>query len=173
MEVLSVNAGRSSIKFLMYEMPEEKVLISGVFERIGLNDSLYTIKVNGEKLKKQATLNDHNDAVRILIEELFENKVISSLDEIKGIGHRVVQGGDYFNKTVVIDDEVIAKIDELSTLAPLHNPAAITGIKAAQAVVPDAVQTAVFDTAFHQTMDEVNYMYAVPYSWYTDYKISR
>ena len=173
MKVLSVNAGSSSLKFQMYEMPEEKVLISGVFERIGIDAPFYTIKINGEKIKKEVELPNHKVAFEILVKELMDYKVVESLDEIKGIGHRVVQGGDYFNKTVVIDDEVIAKIDELSTLAPLHNPAAITGIKAAQAVVPNAVQTAVFDTAFHQTMDEVNYMYAVPYSWYTDYKIRR
>ena len=173
MKILSVNAGSSSLKFQMYEMPEEKVLISGVFERIGIDAPFYTIKINGEKIRKEVELPNHKVAFEILVKELMDYKVVESLDEIKGIGHRVVQGGDYFNKTVVIDDEVIAKIDELSTLAPLHNPAAITGIKAAQAVVPNAVQTAVFDTAFHQTMDEVNYMYAVPYSWYTDYKIRR
>ena len=173
MKVLSINAGSSSLKFQMYEMPEEKVLISGVFERIGIDAPFYTIKINGEKIRKEVELPNHKVAFEILVKELMDHKVVESLDEIKGIGHRVVQGGDYFNKTVVIDDEVIAKIDELSTLAPLHNPAAITGIKAAQAVVPNAVQTAVFDTAFHQTMDEVNYMYAVPYSWYTDYKIRR
>ncbi|MBQ6817703.1 MAG: acetate/propionate family kinase, partial [Bacilli bacterium] len=173
MKVLSVNAGSSSLKFQMYEMPEEKALISGVFERIGIDNSFYTIKINGEKTKKEIDLKNHKQAFEILVEELIENKVVDSLDEIKGIGHRVVQGGAYFDKTVVVDEEVIDKIAELSTLAPLHNPAAITGIKAAQEVVPNAVQTVVFDTAFHQTMDEVNYLYAVPYSWYEDYKIRR
>jgi len=173
MKILSVNAGSSSLKFQMYEMPEEKALISGVFERIGLENSFYTIKINGEKTKKEVELKDHKRAFEILVEELIENKVVENLDEIKGIGHRVVQGGSYFDKTVIADDEVVAKIDELSTLAPLHNPAAITGINAAKAVVPNAVQTVVFDTAFHQTMDEVNYLYAVPYEWYTDYKIRR
>ena len=173
MKILSVNAGSSSLKFQMYEMPEEKALISGVFERIGIDNSFYTVKINGEKIKKEVDLKDHKRAFQILVEELIENKVVESLDEIKGIGHRVVQGGSYFDKTVVVDDEVVAKIEELSTLAPLHNPAAITGIKAAQTVVPNAVQTVVFDTAFHQTMDEVNYLYAVPYSWYTDYQIRR
>jgi len=173
MKVLSVNAGSSSLKFQMYEMPEEKVLISGVFERIGIDGSFYTIKMNGEKTRKEVSLSNHKVAFEILVKELLDNKVVETLDEIKGIGHRVVQGGDYFDKTVLVDDEVIAKIDELSALAPLHNPAAIIGIKAAQAVIKSAVQTVVFDTAFHQTMDEVNYMYAVPYSWYTDYKIRR
>ena len=173
MKILSVNAGSSSLKFQMYEMPEEKALISGVFERIGIGNSFYTIKVNGEKIKKEVELKDHKKAFEILVEELISNKIVESLEEIKGIGHRVVQGGAYFDKTVVVDDEVIAKIDELSTLAPLHNPAAITGINAASSVVPNAVQTVVFDTAFHQTMPEENYLYAVPYSWYEDYKIRR
>ena len=173
MKIISINAGSSSLKFCLFDMSDESVISSGNFERIGIDAPFYTIKINGEKIRKEVELPNHKVAFEILVKELMDYKVVESLDEIKGIGHRVVQGGDYFNKTVVIDDEVIAKIDELSTLAPLHNPAAITGIKAAQAVVPDAVQTAVFDTAFHQTMDEVNYMYAVPYSWYTDYKIRR
>ena len=173
MKILSVNCGSSSLKFQMYEMPEEKALISGVFERIGIDGSFYTIKINGEKIKKEVELKDHKRAFEILIDELKENKVVEDLDEIKGIGHRVVQGGAYFDKTVVVDEDVIAKIDELSALAPLHNPAAIVGIRAAQAVVPNAVQTVVFDTAFHQTMEEETYLYAVPYEWYTNYKVRR
>ena len=173
MKILSVNAGSSSLKFQAYEMPEEKVLISGLFERIGIDGSCYTIKVDGKKVKKEVELKDHKVAFEILMKELKENNIVESLDEIKGIGHRVVQGGSYFDKTVVVDEDVIAKIDELSALAPLHNPAAITGIRAAQAVAPNAVQTVVFDTAFHQTMEEENYMYATPYEWYTDYKVRR
>ena len=173
MNILSVNAGSSSLKFQMYEMPEEKALISGNFERIGIHNSFYTIKINGEKIKKEMDLPNHKVAFETLVKELEENKVVDSLEEISGIGHRVVQGGSYFDKTVVIDDDVIAKIEELNVLAPLHNPAAITGIKAAMEVIPNAVQTAVFDTAFHQTMPEENYIYAVPYEWYTDYKVRR
>ena len=173
MKILSVNAGSSSLKFQMYEMPEEKVLISGVFERIGLNDSLYTIKVNGEKLKKQATLNDHKDAVRILIEELFENKVIESLDEIKGVGHRVVHGGDKYAKSTIITEDVINTIEELSSLAPLHNPANLMGIKAFMEQLPTATSVAVFDTAFHQTMPIESYLYALPYEWYSKYGVRR
>ena len=173
MKILSVNAGSSSLKFQMYEMPEEKALISGNFERIGIHNSFYTIKINGEKIKKEMDLPNHKVAFETLVKELEENKVVDSLEEISGIGHRVVQGGAYFDKTVVIDDDVIAKIEELNVLAPLHNPAAITGIKAALEVIPSAVQTAVFDTAFHQTMPEENYIYAVPYEWYTDYKVRR
>lgn len=154
-------------------MPEEQVLISGLFERIGVGSSFYTIKVNGEKIKKEVELSNHEQAFKALVSELVENHVVDSLDDIKGIGHRVVQGGDYFDKTVVVNDEVTAKIDELSALAPLHNPAAITGIKAATVVFPGAVQTVVFDTAFHQTMPKENYLYALPISWYENYKVRR
>lgn len=173
MKILSVNAGSSSLKFQLYEMPEEKVLMSGLMERIGVGESFYTIKINGEKIKKTVELENHAKAFEILVEELKANNVVESLDEIKGIGHRIVQGGDFFDKTVVINDEVLAKIDELSSLAPLHNPAAVIGIKAAKEVFKDAVQTAVFDTAFHQTMPKENYLYALPMSWYTDYKVRR
>ncbi len=173
MKILSVNAGSSSLKFQLYEMPEEKVLISGLMERIGIGNSFYTIKVNGEKIKKEVELNNHEEAFETLVKELEANHVVSSLDEIKGIGHRVVQGGDFFDKTVVIDDDVLSKIEELSSLAPLHNPAAVTGIKAAMDVFPNAIQTAVFDTAFHQTMPKENYLYALPMSWYSDLKVRR
>lgn len=173
MKILSVNAGSSSLKFQAYEMPEETVLISGVIERIGIGNSFYTIKMNGEKIKKEVEIKDHRVAFEILVNELLENKIVNSLDEIKGIGNRVVQGGAYFDKTVIVDNDVIAKIDELSSLAPLHNPAAITGIKAAQEVIPNAIQTVVFDTAFHQTMSEENFLYALPYEWYTKYKVRR
>lgn len=173
MKILSVNAGSSSLKFTGFEMPEEEVLISGVFERIGLDNSFYTIKLNGEKIKKEVDLPNHTVAFELLIKELIDNNIVSSLDEIKGVGHRVVQGGAYFDKTELATDEVISKIDELSELAPLHNPAAITGIKAAIEVMPNATQTVVFDTAFHQTMEPAEYMYAVPYAWYENYSVRK
>lgn len=173
MKVLSVNAGSSSLKFQMYEMPEEKVLISGVFERIGIDGSFYTIKINGEKIKKEAVLNDHNDAVNILISELIDNKVIENLDEIKAVGHRLVHGGDKYSKSIVIDEDVIAKVEELSSLAPLHNPANLMGVRAFMARVPNALQVACFDTAFHQTMEPVNYIYPVPYEWYEKYSVRK
>ena len=173
MKILSVNAGSSSLKFQLYEMPEEKVLISGVFERIGINDSFYTIKLNGEKVKKEANLKSHKEAFEILVDELVSNNIVTDLNEIKGIGHRIVQGGSYFDKTVVVDEDVISKIDELSALAPLHNPAAIVGIRAAQSVFKEATQTVVFDTAFHQKMKEETYLYALPYEWCDEYKIRR
>lgn len=173
MKILSVNAGSSSLKFQLYEMPEEKVLISGLMERIGIGNSFYTIKINGEKIKKEIELNSHEEAFETLVKELEDNNVVESLEEIKGIGHRIVQGGDYFDRTVIIDKKVLSKIEELSALAPLHNPAAAVGIKAAIDVFPKAVQTAVFDTAFHQTMPKENYLYALPIKWYHDLKVRR
>ena len=173
MKVLAVNAGSSSLKFQTYEMPEENVLISGVFERIGMKESFYTIKINGEKIKKEINLENHEKAFEILVEELMNHGIVKDLEEIKGVGHRVVQGGAYFNKTEVISEDVLLKIDELSLLAPLHNPAALTGIKAAMKVIPNALGTVVFDTAFHQTMEEENYLYALPYEWCEEYKIRR
>ena len=173
MIILSVNAGSSSLKFTGFEMPSEDVLISGVFERIGIDNSFYTIKVNGEKIKKEVELPNHKVAFEILIKELMDNKIVESLDEIKGVGHRIVQGGAYFDKTVIADEDAVSKIDELASLAPLHNPAAIVGINAAKEVMPNAVQTVVFDTAFHQTMAPCEYMYAVPYVWYKEYGIRK
>ena len=173
MIILSVNAGSSSLKFTGFEMPSEDVLISGVFERIGIGSSFYTIKVNGEKIKKEVDLPDHKVAFEILIKELLDNKIVNSLDEIKGVGHRVAQGGSYFKKSEVATDDVIAKVDELSSIAPLHNPPAVMGINAAKEVMPNAVQTVVFDTAFHQTMAPTEYMYAIPYSYYEDYDIRK
>ena len=172
-KVISVNAGSSSLKFKLYEMPEEKVLISGVFERIGIDNSFYTIKLNGEKIKKEVDLADHKKAFEILVNELIDNKVINSCEEIKAIGHRTVQGGEKYKNTVVIDEGVINDMIKYSPLAPLHNPAAITGIRAAQEVFKDALQTAVFDTAFHATMAEENYIYPVPYEWYTEYGVRK
>ena len=173
MKILSVNAGSSSLKFQLYEMPNEEVLISGVFERIGIENSFYTIKLNGEKIKKEVELPNHKVAFEILVNELIDNAVIKSCDEVKAIGHRTVQGGEKYDHTVVIDDEVINDMVKYSPLAPLHNPAAITGIKAAMEVFKDALQTAVFDTAFHATIDKVNYMYPVPYEWYTNYGVRK
>ena len=173
MKILAVNCGSSSLKFKMYEMPEEEVLISGLFERIGEKASEYTIKLNGEKYSKEAELPNHKVAFEILVDELKKNNIIKKLDEIKGIGHRIVQGGAYFDKTVIADDDAVAKIDELAQLAPLHNKAAITGINAAKEVIPSALEAVTFDTAFHQTIEPVNYIYAVPYEWYTDYKVRK
>lgn len=173
MKILAVNCGSSSLKFKMYEVPEEKVLISGLFERIGIDNSKYTLKVNGNKIEKEVDLKDHKVAFTILVEELIKNKVIDSLEEINGIGHRVVQGGDYFDKSVLVNKETLKIVEDFSSLAPLHNPAAVTGIKASMEVIPNAVQSMTFDTAFHQTISEVNYMYACPYEWYEKHKVRK
>ena len=173
MKILSVNAGSSSLKFTAFEMPEEKILVSGNFERIGIHESFYTIKINGEKIRKEVDLPNHTTAFQILMQELIDLKVVSSLDEIKGIGHRVVQGADHYDKSVLATDEVVEDIDSLSSLAPLHNPAAVLGIKAAKEVVPNATEVVVFDTAYHQTMPKENYLYALPIEWYEKYQVRR
>lgn len=173
MKVLSINAGSSSMKFTAYEMPEEEVLISGYIERIGIGDSFYTLKVNGDKVEKHVDVVDHKQAFEIVVDELKNYKIVESLDEIKAMGHRIVQGGSYFDKSVVVDEDVMMKIEELAPLAPLHNPAALVGIRAALEVFPDALQVVVFDTAFHQTMKEDKYLYALPYEWCKDYNVRR
>ena len=173
MKILSVNAGSSSLKFTLFEMPEEKELISGVFERIGIENSFYTIKLNGEKIKKEAVLANHTDAVKILTQELLDNNIVEDLSEIKAIGHRMVHGGEKYASSVLLTDEVIKTVEELSDLAPLHNPANLVGVRAFMEVIPDAVSVGVFDTAFHQTMEEDKYLYSVPYEWYEDYGVRK
>ena len=173
MKILSVNAGSSSLKFQVYEMPEEKVLMSGTFERIGIDNSFYTIKFNGQKFEKQVELANHEVAVNILTKELIDNNIVSSLDEIKGVGHRIVHGGDKYTSSVIITEEVLNSLEEISDLAPLHNPAHIIGIKAFIKNIPNALEVACFDTAFHQAMDEEAFLYAVPYDWYTEHNIRK
>ena len=173
MKLLSVNAGSSSLKFRLYEMPEEKLLMKGMFERIGLFGSCYSIRIGDEKISKDVPLKDHNEAVKILLEELINNKVISSLDEIEAVGNRVVHGGNKYSKSVEITDRVLMEIEEISDLAPLHNPAALKGIYAFKKNIPNAKLVACFDTAFHQTMKEKNYLYPVPYEWYVKYDVRK
>ena len=169
MIILSINAGSSSLKFTGFDMPSEKVLISGVFERIGIDGSFYTIKINGEKIKKEASLNSHEDAVRILTEELINYNVVKSLSEIKGVGHRVVHGGSKYANSLVVDDVVTNTIRELAHLAPLHNPANVMGIEAFKEYIPEAPNVAVFDTGFPQSMPKESYTYAIPYEWTEKY----
>ncbi len=173
MKVLSVNAGSSTLKFRLYEMPEEKVLAKGAFERIGLENGIYNIKMNDEKIEKSLNMKDHGDAVQALLKELVEQHMIENLDEIGAVGHRVVHGGSKYAKSVIIDDEVMKEIESISDLAPLHNPANLIGIRAFKEAIPNAIQVACFDTAFHQTMDERNYLYPVPYEWYTKYGVRK
>lgn len=172
-KVMAINAGSSSLKFKLYEMPEETVITEGIVERIGLEDAYYTIKANGEKEKTVLPVKNHKIATNLLLHDLIKRNIVEALDEIKGVGHRIVQGGDYFSDSVLIDGDVIRKIHELSMLAPLHNPAHLTGIRAFLEVLPQVPNIAVFDTAFHQTMEEEAFMYAVPYEWYTKYRIRK
>lgn len=173
MKILSVNAGSSSLKFQAYEMPEEKILIKGRFERIGIDNSFYTIWINGEKHERKIDLPNHEVAFKIVTEELINYDVVKDLSEIDAIGHRVVHGGDKYADSVIINDDVIDTVKELSDLAPLHNPANIMGIEASEKAFPKAKQIACFDTAFHQTMLKDRYIYAVPYSWYEKYGIRK
>ena len=173
MKLLSVNAGSSTLKFRLYEMPEEKILTKGSFERIGSTDSEYTIRVGEEKIQKMVELNDHNDAVHILLDELINNKIVKSLYEIEAVGHRIVHGGNKYSKSVEIDERVLKEIKSISDLAPLHNPAALSGVEAFKAAIPNATMVACFDTAFHQTMKEATYLYPVPYEWYIKYDIRK
>ena len=173
MKILTVNAGSSSLKFNVIELPEEKELISGYFQRIGIEGSFYWIKINGEKTEKKVELKNHMDAVECLKKELFDNNIIASLDEIEGVGHRLVHGGDKFKTSVRITEEVLTECEKFTDLAPLHNPPMLACVRAFMEAMPDTPMVAVFDTAFHQTMDEVQYIYPVPYEWYTDYGVRK
>ena len=173
MKFLCVNAGSSSLKFQLFDMPEEKVLISGYIEKIGLEDSFWTTKVNGEKIKGAKYLKNHSEAVQVLLNELIEHKAVESLDEIKGVGHRVLHGGEKYSDSVLITDEVIQDIKDLTKLGPLHHPGNLAGIEALKEVLPDVPMVAVYDTAFHQTMPTENYMYPVPYEWYLKYGVRK
>ena len=170
---LVINAGSSSLKFSLYEMPKEKLLINGYFEKIGFEDSFWTIKINGNKIRKEGYLSNHADAVKMMINELINNNIIVSMDEICGIGHRVLHGGEIYSDSVKITDKVLNDIIDLTKLGPLHHPGEIAGIKAMNECLSEVMQVAVFDTAFHQTMPKENYIYAVPYEWYEKYKVRR
>ncbi|WP_268788413.1 acetate kinase [Rossellomorea vietnamensis] len=172
-KVIAINAGSSSLKFQLFDMPEETVITKGLIERIGLNDAVFNITVNDEKREEVTDIPNHEVAVKMLLEKLTGFGIINSLDEIDGIGHRVVHGGEVFNDSVLITDEVVTKIEELSDLAPLHNPANLTGIKAFHSVLPNVPAVAVFDTAFHQTMPESSFLYSLPYEYYEDFGIRK
>lgn len=170
---LVINAGSSSLKFSLYEMPTEKLLINGYFEKIGFEDSFWTVKINGDKIRKEGYLVNHGDAVSIMIDELISNKIINSLNEICGVGHRVLHGGEIYSESVEITDKVLNDIVDLTKFGPLHHPGEIAGIKAMMDKLPNVKQVAVIDTAFHQTIPRDNYMYAVPYEWYLKYKVRK
>ena len=173
MKIMSINAGSSSLKFSLFDMSNEEVLISGVFERIGIDGGVYTLKYKGEKIKVEQELDSHSTAVKILLEKLIELQVISNLEEIEGVGHRIVHGGDKYTESVMVTDEVVDDIIRFSDYAPLHNPAHAICIKAFREVLPKTPMVVVFDTAYHQTIEKARFLYAVPYSWYENYHIRK
>ena len=173
MKIMAVNAGSSSLKFQLLEMPSEFVLASGVVERIGLKNSVFTVKHDNKKDKEILDIETHKIAVDMLLKKLINLNILESLEEIEGIGHRVVHGGEKFSDSVIITKEVIEAIEDVSHLAPLHNPANLTGINAFYEALPNVLSVAVFDTAFHQTMGPVAYLYSVPYEWYVKYGVRK
>ena len=173
MKILTVNAGSSSLKFTLFEMPEEKAIASGLFEKIGLNGSSYTIKYNGEKITKEYDLKDHSVAVKKLMDELIALGIIYSLDEIEGVGHRILHGAQEFSEPTVLNMDVVQAISKYNELGPLHNPANLMGATSFIEALPNVINVGVFDTAFHQTMDEEEYLYPVPFEWYQDYGIRK
>ena len=161
-KTIAINAGSSSLKWQLYQMPEEEVLASGIIERIGLKDSISTVKYDGKKESETLDIPNHTVAVKILLEDLLKHHIIEKYDEITGIGHRVVAGGEIFKESAVIGSKEIQQIEDLSALAPLHNPAHVAAIRAFEDVLPDVLNVAVFDTAFHTTMPKHAYLYPIP-----------
>lgn len=173
MKIISINAGSSSLKFSLFNMKNREVLASGLFERIGLESSFYTIKYHGEEVKEEIDLPDAATAAEILLDRLITLNIVESLDEISGIGHRIVSGGEKYTKSVRVTDEVIQDLIDLKDFAPLHNPGHVAAIQAFKQVLPDVPMVCVFDTAFHQTMDPVRYLYPIPYDWYQKYGVRK
>ena len=175
MKVLVLNSGSSSLKYQLIDMKTEKTLTSGYYERVGSDKAFLVYKVNGEKIKVEKPVNDHAEALKVVMEEITsqEHGVITSLDDIDCIGHRVVHGGERFKHSVLITEDVIKAIEECADLAPLHNPAGILGIRACQQQMPQKPNVAVFDTAFHHTLPEERYIYPIPYEYYEKYGVRK
>ena len=171
--IMAINVGSSSFKFKLFDMPEERVIASGLAERIGMDNGVFTMHFNGEKEVLETRFNDHQEAVEIMLSELKRFNVIKDINDIEGTGHRVVHGGEIYDDSVIIDDETIRNIDELSELAPLHNPPNLMGIRAFRTMLPNVPHIAVFDTSFHQTMPEQSYLYSLPYHYYKEYGIRK
>ena len=172
-KIIAVNAGSSSLKFQLFEMNDESVIASGVVERIGFEDAIFTLKFNGEKFEQTLPIPDHKKGVELLLESLIEHHVVESLNEIQGVGHRIVQGGDLFSDSVIFDQNVANGIASIANLAPLHNQAHLTGYYAFKEAMPGVGHVAVFDTAFHSTMAPETYLYAVPYEYYEKNHVRR
>ncbi len=176
MKVLVLNCGSSSLKYQLMDMEKEQVVTKGTYERIGQNNSFVTIKQNGDKIRIENPVKNHEAALKFVMEELLTGEkygVISDLNEIDAVGHRLVHGGEKFDHSVLIDDEIIELIKETTPLAPLHNPACLLGVEACQKLIQNTPMVAVFDTAFHQTMPKENYIYPLPYEYYEKYKIRK
>ena len=175
MNILVINCGSSSLKYQLIDSETEVALAVGICERIGIDGRLNHTPNGGEKVVIEQAMPDHEVAIRMVLDALTNENygVIKNLDEIDAIGHRLVHGGEKFTKSVIIDDEVIAGVEECSPLAPLHNPANLIGVRACQAIMPGVPNIGVFDTAFHQTMEPVAYMYGLPYEYYEKYKVRR
>ena len=172
-KVMAVNAGSSSLKFKLYEMPEEKVLCSGNAERIGHEDAIFGIKWGSESEKKVLPILDHAAAVQLVVDALIEKKIIKSMDEIVAVGHRIVQGGKYFSRSELFNKDTEDKIESLIPLAPLHNKAHLVGFRAFKKILPNVTSVAVFDTAFHQSMEPQDYVFPIPYEYTTKYDCRR
>ena len=176
---LVVNAGSSSLKFSLYAVVEtngvlsEKEIVNGIVEKIGQEDSSYTLKFDGKKMKQARRVTNHDEAVETMLGALLENGFISDISEIKGVGHRVLHGGEIYSDSVLIDDKVLEDIVELTKYGPIHHPGQIAGIRGVQKVLPNVPQVAVFDTSFHQTIPKRNFMYAIPYLLYKEYGIRK
>lgn len=171
-KIIAINAGSSSLKWKLFEMPAESVIAEGMVDRVGLKDSVFTAKYGQDEQKRFKDVLDIDDqtaAVDMLLKKLTELKIVDDIAEIVGVGHRVVAGGETFKQSTVIDDQVIQQIDDLAEYAPLHNPAELKEIKAFRKLLPNALSVAVFDTSFHQTMPAVNYLYSIPYEYYQKY----
>lgn len=172
-KTIAINAGSSSLKWQLYQMPEEEVLAKGLIERIGLNDSISTVKYDDKSDSQTLDIPDHTMAVRILLEDLLKHGLIKDYQEITGVGHRIVAGGEYFKESALVDEKVIEQVEELSLLAPLHNPGAAAGIRAFRDILPDITSVVVFDTSFHTTMPKYAYLYPIPQKYYRDYKVRK
>ncbi len=174
MKILVLNSGSSSLKYQLIDMETEKMLVKGNYERIG-EKSFLTHKVNNVKHKFEHPAKNHEEAIQFVLDRLLSEEygVISDIDEIDAVGHRIVHGGERFKEPVLIDEDVIEEIEKCTELAPLHNPAAVLGIKACMKVMPFKKMVAVFDTAFHQTIPEERYIYAIPYRYYEKYGVRK
>ncbi|MBQ1300974.1 MAG: acetate kinase [Erysipelotrichaceae bacterium] len=169
-KVMAVNAGSSSLKFKLFQMPEEKVLTDGVVERIGMDDAIFTIRVNGEKISHVEPIKDHQQAVNMLLDALVNYKIVNKLDEIDAVGHRVLHGGEKYADSAIVTPEVAQDILDMKDLGPLHMPANYIGYKAFATALPNAKHVTVYDTAFHLTMAPETFLYPIPYEYYEKYK---